>query len=156
MLVSYLMERRLSLEASYVRTLLPLGRGWRQAADRALANLDVSASCGWALVQVGRLGDNVRQTDLAAELDITGPSLVRLVDQLAVAGKIERVPDASDRRVSRIRLTASGRAMLVAIEAVLADLRHEILAGLSDTALQAALDVARHIEKHVARPAGAA
>lgn len=150
------MVQRYTVEAAYVRTLLPLGRSWRQAADRALANLDISASCGWALVQAGRLGDNVRQTDLARELDITAPSLVRLLDQLASTGMIERVPDVSDRRVSRIQLTVSGQAMLKTIEAVLADLRRAILDGLSDTELAAALRVSQHIEKRIARPAGAA
>jgi MarR family transcriptional regulator for hemolysin len=145
------MNERSLLEASYARTLLPLGRSWRQAADRALANLDISASCGWALVQVGRLGDNVRQTDLARELDITGPSLVRLLDQLAAAGMIERCADESDGRVSRVRLTTAGEAMLSTIEATLADLRHDILAGVSDAELATALAVAHHVDEIVGR-----
>lgn len=149
------MNMRSSLEANYARTLLPLGRSWRQAADRALANLDVSAACGWALIQVGRLGDDVRQTDLAQELDITSPSLVRLLDQLATAGMIQRVADGADRRVSRVRLTAPGRVLLETIEGVLADLRRDILAGISDIELANALTVARHVEKIVSRPRGA-
>ncbi|QYE33809.1 MULTISPECIES: MarR family winged helix-turn-helix transcriptional regulator [Sphingosinicellaceae] len=148
------MGERSDLEGAYARTLLPLGRSWRQAADRALANLDVSAACGWALVQLGRLGDNIRQTDLARELDITGPSLVRLLDQLAAARMIERIADAADRRVSRVRLTDAGASLLTTIEGVLADLRHNILAGLSDVELANALTVARHVENIVGRPRG--
>ena len=146
------MTIRLNLEADYARTLLPLGRNWRQAADRALATLDVSAACGWALIQVGRLGDNVRQTDLAQELDMTSPSLVRLLDQLATAGMIRRVADTTDRRVSRVNLTAPGHVLLQTIEGVLANLRRDILAGLSDADLASALAVARHVEKTFTRP----
>lgn len=145
-------QTRPALEAAYARTLLPLARNWRQAADRALANLDVSAACGWALIQVDRLGDDVRQTDLARELDITQPSLVRLIDQLAVAAMVERRVDSADGRVSRIRLTERGRTQASVIENALAGVRSELLAGLSDTDLAAALTVARHVETAIGRP----
>ena len=96
---------------------------WRQAADRALSDMCVSASTGWALVQVGRLGDDVRQTDLASQLDVTQASLVRSIDQMTAAGLVERRRDPADARVSRIRLTAHGRALVTTIEAKFATLR---------------------------------
>jgi MarR family transcriptional regulator for hemolysin len=100
---------RLALESSYARTLLPLARMWRQAADRALSGMGLSASIGWALIQVGRLGNDARQTDLANELDVTQASLVRSLDQMVKGGLVERHRDTDDARVSRIRLTPHGR-----------------------------------------------
>lgn len=144
-------DRRL-LESSYARTLLPLARNWRQAADRALANLDVSAACGWALIQVERMGDDVRQTDLARELDISSPSLVRLIDQLSAAGMVDRHVDAADGRVSRIRLTDKGLTQSHIIEEALAGVRSELLASVSDTDLASALAVAAHVEAAIGRP----
>ncbi|MEG8044329.1 winged helix DNA-binding protein [Sphingomonas sp. LR59] len=118
---------------------------WRQAADRALRDMNVSASTGWALVQVGRLGDDVRQTDLASQLDVTQASLVRSIDQMTAAGLVERRRDPADARVSRIRLTAHGRALVTTIEAKFATLRAAMLDDVSDADLATALRVAERL-----------
>jgi MarR family transcriptional regulator for hemolysin len=136
---------RATLESAYARTLLPLARMWRQAADRALSDMSVSASVGWALVQVGRLGDDVRQTDLANELDVTGASLVRSIDQMVAADLVERRRDPADARVSRIRLTAHGRALVTTIEAKFGKLRHAMLEDVPDEDLATALRVAEQL-----------
>lgn len=136
---------RSTLESSYARTLLPLARMWRKAADRALSGMGLSASIGWALIQVGRLGDDVRQTDLANELDVTQASLVRSVDQMVEGGWVERHRDPDDARVSRIRLTAQGRALVTTIEATLESLRRTMLDGVSDEDLATALRVAERV-----------
>jgi MarR family transcriptional regulator for hemolysin len=136
---------RATLESAYARTLLPLARMWRQAADRALSDMSVSASTGWALVQVGRLGDDVRQTDLANELDVTGASLVRSIDQMVAADLVERRRDPADARVSRIRLTAHGCALVTTIEAKFGTLRHAMLEDVPDEDLATALRVAEQL-----------
>ena len=133
------------LESSYARTLLPLARMWRRAADRALSDMNVSASIGWALVQVGRLGDDVRQTDLASELDVTQASLVRSIDQMVAADLVERRRDPADARVSRIRVTEHGRALVTTIEAKFASLRAAMLDDVSDEDLATALRVAERL-----------
>jgi MarR family transcriptional regulator for hemolysin len=136
---------RAVLESSYARTLLPLARSWRQAADHALRDMGVSASTGWALVQVGRLGNDVRQIDLACELDVTQASLVRSIDQMTAAGLVERHRDPADARVSRIRLTPHGRKLVTTIEAKFAALRHAMLEGVPDDDLATALCVAERL-----------
>ncbi len=136
---------RAVLESAYARTLLPLAKMWRQAADRALRDMNVSASTGWALVQVGRLGDDVRQTDLAQQLDVTQASLVRSIDQMTAAGLVERRRDPADARVSRIRLTLHGRALVTTIEAKFASLRAAMLDDVSDDDLATALRVAERL-----------
>lgn len=147
MFISTLMtSKRIDLERAYARTLMPLARLWRQAADRALNGMDVSASAGWALVQVGRLGDQVRQTDLARELDVTGASLVRVLDQVVAAGLADRHPDPVDGRVSRVRLTERGRGLVSQIEARFTELRRDMLADISDEDLARAVAVAESLE----------
>jgi MarR family transcriptional regulator for hemolysin len=136
---------RPALESSYARTLLPLARMWRQAADRALSDMELSASTGWALVQVGRFGDDVRQTDLANELDVTAASLVRSIDQMEAAGLVERHRDPQDARVSRIRLTERGRTLVTTIETKFGILRQAMLDDVSDEDLAAALRVAERL-----------
>jgi MarR family transcriptional regulator for hemolysin len=136
---------RLALESSYARTLLPLARMWRQAADGALSGMGLSASIGWALIQVGRLGNDARQTDLANELDVTQASLVRSLDQMVKGGLVERHRDTDDARVSRIRLTPHGRTLVARIEATLETLRRTMLDGVSDDDLATALRVAEKV-----------
>ena len=53
-----------------------------------------------------RLGDGVRQKELATALSIEGPSLVRLLDNLERRGFIERREDETDRRARGIYLRA--------------------------------------------------
>lgn len=129
------------LEAGYARTLLPLARMWRQAADRALSSTGVSASKGWVLAQVSRLGDDVRQTDLANELDLTAASLIRLLNLITASGMVERHRDPTDARVSRIRLTSKGQEAVAEIEDSLATLRGDMLSGIIEDDLTVALRV---------------
>jgi MarR family transcriptional regulator for hemolysin len=147
-------SERYTLEAAYARALLPLARRWRQFADRSMSEMGVSAASGWALVQVGRLGDDVRQSDLAAELDVTAPSLVRIVDQLAEAGFVERRRDPVDARVSRVRLTPGGRSLATRIESSFGSLRQDMLSDVSDDDLVTALRVAAQLEARFAQPWG--
>ncbi|AYJ85365.1 MarR family transcriptional regulator (plasmid) [Sphingomonas paeninsulae] len=144
-------SKRFQLESNYSRTLLPLARLWRQAADRALSGMGVSAASGWALVQLGRLGDDARQTDLARELDVTGASLVRVVDQLVAATLVNRRPDEIDGRVTRVYLTQKGLDLFAEIERVFADLRKDMLIGVSDSDLAIAIDVAERLAARFTR-----
>lgn len=149
-----MMFKRSDAESAYARTLLPLARMWRQAADRALSGMGLSASGGWAIIQVGRLGDDVRQTDLAAELDVSAASLVRVLDQLVAAELVDRQRDPVDARVSRVRLTERGRMLTEKIETAFQALRHETLVEISDEDLATALRVAEQLEATFTRKRG--
>ena len=70
------------------------------------------------LVYVRRLGDGVRQKELATALSIEGPSLVRLLDNLERRGLIERREDETDRRARGIHLTRAGRELAVRVAKV--------------------------------------
>jgi DNA-binding MarR family transcriptional regulator len=50
--------------------------------------------------------------ELAAAEGVTPPSMTRIVRNLEAQGLAERETDASDRRVSRVRATDRGRAVL--------------------------------------------
>jgi MarR family transcriptional regulator for hemolysin len=147
-------SERYRFEAAYARVLLPLARRWRQFADRSMSEMGVSAASGWALVQVGRLGDDVRQSDLAAELDVTAPSLVRVIDQLVEGGLVERRRDPVDARVSRVCLTPEGKSLATRIEASFGSLRRDMLSDVSDEDLVTALRVVAQLEARFAQPRG--
>jgi MarR family transcriptional regulator, transcriptional regulator for hemolysin len=147
---------RIAMEAIFGREILPLARRWRAEADRAVADLGLSHASGWALLQVGRLGDAVRQSDLAAELDMQGPSLVRLIDKLEADALIARRLDEADRRVNRIHLTEAGAALVDRIEQALRRIRHEMLDGIDDDALNVATRVLLRISQRIAERRGQA
>ena len=53
-----------------------------------------------------------RITDLADLLGVDAPTVTRKVQQLERLGYVTREPDPTDRRASRIRLSATGRDVL--------------------------------------------
>ena len=88
-----------------------IARRLRQAVDAELRVLGLTEATWRPLVYVRRLGDGVRQKELATALSIEGPSLVRLLDNLERRGLIERRDDETDRRARGIHLTRSGREL---------------------------------------------
>ena len=145
-----LMKSRAQLEAVLAGRMLPIARRWRALADRALDGLDVSSSLAWTLIQVGRMGGEARQTDLARALEISDPSLVRILDQLAKDDLLTRAVDAGDRRVRRVALTEAGRALVLSVEEVLASLRRRLLGDVADGELATAVSVLERIGDAVA------
>lgn len=90
-----------------------LARRLRQAVDAELSQLGLTEATWRPLVYMRRLGDGVRQKELATALSIEGPSLVRLLDSLERRGLIERREDENDRRARGLHLTRAGRELAV-------------------------------------------
>ncbi|GAA0568845.1 transcriptional regulator SlyA [Halomonas salifodinae] len=109
-----------------------LPRLWRAILDQRLAPLGLTQTRWVTLYHLWRLGDGQPQCDLARAIGVEAPSLVRTLDQLAEQGLIERCPCDQDRRTKRIFLTEAATPLLQQIDAVVAEARQEMLAGLSD------------------------
>ena len=90
-----------------------IARRLRQAVDSELRLIGLTEATWRPLVYVRRLGDGVRQKELATALSIEGPSLVRLLDNLERRGFIERREDENDRRARGLYLTRAGRELAV-------------------------------------------
>ncbi|HEX7854560.1 MAG TPA: MarR family transcriptional regulator [Sphingobium sp.] len=131
--------QRQFLERELAQRMLPLARGWQQLADQALSELRVSHSTGWCLIYLHRLGPEARQIDLAQEIGISQPSVVRALDQLEAGGLVERTPHPEDRRSNRLGLTPQGKALVGKIEAKLRALRHDLLHDVPDTDMETML-----------------
>jgi len=83
-----------------------------------------------ALLVLGR-GVPLNQRELADELDIETPTLVRLLDGMEKQGFIERHAVEGDRRVKQIVLTAHGTHMAGEVLDLARSLRGDILQGVS-------------------------
>src|ERR1700760_1341030 len=113
-----------------------IARRLRQAVDAELRVLGLTEATWRPLVYVRRLGDGVRQKELATALSIEGPSLVRLLDNLERRGLIERREDENDRRARGIHLTRSGRELAVRAAKIGWALQDRLLASVPSADLE--------------------
>lgn len=145
---------RSELKRALAHKMPQVVRQWRQLADIALAEFGVSNSAGWCLIYLDRLGPEARQADLAEELGITQPSLVRTLDQLQAAGLVERVPNPDDRRSNRVVFTPEGQELVGQIETRLGNLRRELLDGVPDAAIEIAVNLLQLLDRRMAERRG--
>lgn len=61
------------------------------------------------LAQLQRSPGGLRMSELSARLMVTGGNVTALTDQLEREGLIERQADETDKRATRVQLTATGR-----------------------------------------------
>lgn len=144
------MTSDLSLLDTFGFRLVMLGRAWRREVDEALAAFGLSEATWRPMLHLARLGDGVRQTDLAEALGIEAPSLVRLLDTLAASGLVERRDDAADRRVKTVHLTRNGREIMEAIRAVACEVNERIRSGVLDDEIADCLRVFERMERNIA------
>lgn len=130
-------------------SLAVLQRGYRAAADKAVAHVGVSQTLAYPIVMLGRMNGEVRQGVLAEALGIEGPSLVRSVDQLVEAGLVERREDPADRRAKTLHLTDAGKATCAPIEAALTLMRASLFDGVADADVAACLRVFAVLEERM-------
>lgn len=70
--------------------------------------------------------DSMSQKELAAQLNITAPSITSLIQKMERTGYIIREPDQKDQRVMRLTLSEKGKSCIQAVKDV-ADRMERIL-----------------------------
>lgn len=98
------------------------------AADLAADGLRLSHMA--VLAALADFGPHV-QRDLAARLAVDPSDLVKVIDELAAPGWVERARDPADRRRTCITLTDAGRAALARLQARAAAVQDQALAPLT-------------------------
>ena len=127
--------------------LARVGIAWRQRVDSEFKRQGGLTASKWRpLYWLGRLGDGVRQKDLAAALSIEGPSLVRLLDDLESHGLIERREDSADRRAKTIHLTENGRDAYRRLKEISGEFAARLLVDISDEEFHICIDVLDRVE----------
>jgi MarR family transcriptional regulator for hemolysin len=119
-------------------------RQWRRGVDHRLQPFGLTEATWLPLIRVARSQKPMRQGALAISLSLDSSAVVRLVDVLQAEGLVERKEDG-DRRAKAIVLTAAGRAIVDRVEAGARRVREDVLAGLPDADIEAAIRVLRHI-----------
>lgn len=103
-----------------------------RATNAALADVGLRVRQYSVLVLACDAADGISQRDLAEVLGLDPSQLVVLVDELAAAGLVERLPSPTDRRAKLVAATARGRQVRRrAAERAATGLRRQ-LGGLTD------------------------
>ncbi|MDS7596657.1 MarR family transcriptional regulator [Agrobacterium tumefaciens] len=101
-----------------------------------------------ALFALSRRGP-LTQTELAEEMEIETPTLVRVLDGMEKQNLIERRSDANDRRAKRIYMTPDGEKTSDEVQNLARGLRAEIAADISTEDLRMALNVMRRLSANL-------
>lgn len=109
----------------------------RRRFDARARTIGVSRAQWQVLIALAR-SEGINQAALADRLEVETITVARMVDRLQEAGLVERRADPADRRAWRLFLTDRAHPILAELQAVAAEVRAEMLAGL-DTAEQALL-----------------
>jgi len=133
-------------ETEMTAALVRVARLYRQGVDEALSGLGLSDALALPVVVLGRRPEGVRQNQLADELGVEGPSLVRLLDRLVGDGLVERREDPADRRAKLVTLTAEGRRHSERAAKALDAYRAALLEDAGADDIQAALRLLRALQ----------
>jgi DNA-binding MarR family transcriptional regulator len=117
-----------------VRLVVSLYREFEQVARRG----DLSMAQYRTLLYL--LGGSRRAGELAAAHEVTKPTVSTMINGLRQQGWVsDAVDEKGDGRVTRIELTAAGRARLARFEEELADRMEQLVPGVDRTAMRAFL-----------------
>jgi len=99
---------------------------------------------------INRLPSDQSQIQLAKEIGIEQPSLVRTLDQLEAKGLISRHTCPNDRRAKRIRLTELAVPVINDMVEVIGSTRLEIQQGISENELEQFFNMVSRLEENIA------
>ncbi|MBT2368194.1 MarR family transcriptional regulator [Streptomyces sp. ISL-10] len=113
--------------------LLRLTRRLHRSQKRQLESADIAITPAQSrlLRTVAHYDRPPRMADLAERLEVVPRAVTSLVDGLEAGGCVRRVPDPTNRRVTRIELTDTGRAALRSLRAARRAAAEDVLAPLT-------------------------
>ncbi len=131
--------------------IMVVARRWRQAVDTELESYGLSHATWRPLLRLAHAAEPLRQHELADQLQVGHPELVRLLDSLERKRLVVRQEAEGDRRAKRIQLTPSGRRVAAQAEALIGAFERRILQGISPADRARCRDVFARIEQQLDR-----
>ncbi|MEG3765446.1 transcriptional regulator SlyA [Alteromonas sp. 14N.309.X.WAT.G.H12] len=105
---------------------------WRQAVDHFMSDLNLTQTRWVALLHLDRTGEGCSQKELAEDIGVEQPSLLRTLNLLEEADLIERKPCAEDARIKTLWFTPKGRQLMEAVEERAKAARLQMLNGFDE------------------------
>jgi MarR family transcriptional regulator for hemolysin len=130
-----------SLEERFSHALHNTARGWRLMVDRRLKDLGMSQASWLTVAEAAKSKTPLAQIELANRVGVEGATMVAMLDRLANAGLIVRVPSETDRRVKLVTLTAEGQKLYEKVQVEASAVRKQLLSGIDPKVLLAATEL---------------
>lgn len=137
-----------SLNFLFVDELGRVSRKLRTHFDSRVKELGLTQARARTLMLLDRL-EVLNQKELAEELDVETPTMVRLLDGLENQGFIQRREAEGDRRAKEIHITPTGRLLAKKVNHLAQKLRADVLAGINSQDLQKTIDVLQSINRNI-------
>jgi MarR family transcriptional regulator for hemolysin len=131
--------------------LQPVRRVWKQAATLVIAKTGISMSLATVVLWVHRNPQGINQRDLAEEVGVNPGALVRLLDQAAALGFLERQELPGDRRFKTLRILPIGADLAKKIEAAADKLRVELMHDVPLEDIETATRILRLFEERASQ-----
>ena len=109
-------------------------RALRTVVDQRAREIDMTRAQWSVLARIQRC-EGLKQSDLAAQIDVAPITLGRILDKLSALELVERRSDPADRRVYRLYLTQGAFPVLEKLSAIGEAVMQEALAGLDDNTI---------------------
>ncbi|MEU4534239.1 MarR family transcriptional regulator [Streptosporangium sp. NPDC023825] len=111
--------------------LAEVTRAHRAEMQRRMAELGLHLGQELLIVDLHH-NPETTQAELVQRIGIEQPTIAKAITRMERAGFVERAPDPGDRRVTRLRLTERGEAVVDAVVAAWAQVESRASAGLGE------------------------
>ena len=128
------------------RLISVTARAWRREMDNLLKPMGMSQARWLVLLALSEEIDGEPQRDLAAYLNIEGPTLVRVLDKLEQDGWVERREFPHDKRCKTVHLCDKAQPILEKITATANQLRQQLLEGLPPEDIETCCNIIKTIQ----------
>jgi MarR family transcriptional regulator for hemolysin len=135
-----------ALEERFSSALHNTARGWRLAIDRRLKDLGMSQASWLTIAVAAKAKSPLPQIELANRVGVEGATMVAMLDRLAKAGLIERVPSETDRRVKLVRVTSQGAQLYGKVRTEADAVRKKLLSGIDPARLLLATELLESLQ----------
>ena len=129
------------MDSTLIDDITTLTRKMRTVFDNKVKVRGLTLARARILRLLKRSGAGLTQSVLASELEIEGPTLVRLLDNLEGLGWIERQPVEGDRRAKQIALTQAGLLEAEEVERIARDFREALFRDIDPAEMATAIRV---------------
>lgn len=142
-------EASSEIAAAFAETLVKTARKLRTRFDARVVARGLTYPRARALMALSRQA--MTQRELADELELEGPTVVRLLDGMEALGLLRRTAVEGDRRLKRIELTREGAHAAATVTGIGKELGAVALEGVPaehlETALQVLLQVSQALDR---------
>jgi MarR family transcriptional regulator, transcriptional regulator for hemolysin len=129
-------------------------RAWRLKLDERLRPMGLSQAKWRTLLHLSVAPRQLTQSEIAARLGIEEPTLVTLLHRLERDGWVRRRHSPNDRRCKIVDLGWRAQRVIARINRTANELRHELLASISEPELRICMRVLTQIRQRAEKESG--